>query len=121
MITNEFIKKTICLIDERDKPINVNFIVKILDSKSYVLEIFDSVERYFVSNKIDYDYINLNELFEIYSGDYNIMYKTEFNNDLMKNDVWIEVNILEKIYFLNQKIDECNFITKIEKLGLFNR
>lgn len=111
MTEHIIIKKNICVQSENEELIKINLIVKTLNSKQYILEIFDSKGRHFVSYNNDYteqeqEQVQVQQLFDIKNLD--ICFQREYNFEKRKNDIWIEIHICHPIhiYILNQELDE---------------
>ena len=114
MVDKILIKKQMSLLDEfGNSEIKIIFIIKTINFNKCILEIFDSKGRHFISHNIKYtdeDYIK-------YTKDLDIRYQEEYNFEKRKNDVWIELYLINDIYILNQEYDELCLETITNKIN----
>ena len=104
------VKEQLCLMDEfNETSLCVNFMIKIVNTDQYILEIFDDNGRHFQSHEIDIigDPENLKLKYTPTTVSANSNYNQEYNFEKRRSDVWIDMWI-DGIHILNEEFDETS-------------
>jgi len=91
--------------NDNNELIELNLYVMIINSDTYILEIYDSRGYYFKSENIKYT--NKNELYELYSKIFSLPYQNNKNN---KNNEGIQIIYCYKKYSYLKIIINCDLL-----------